>query len=135
MRILYLDCAAGIAGDMLAAALIDLLPEDDRADLRAAVDRLGLEGAGIEIRRVTRRGFAALDVVTTDQPDPPARHLPDVLGILRGAGLEPDALAVATEMFERLAAAEARVHGVEPERVHFHEVGAVDSILDVLAVS
>jgi pyridinium-3,5-bisthiocarboxylic acid mononucleotide nickel chelatase len=128
-RGLIFDPFAGISGDMVVAALIDLgLPEEW---LRQTVADLGLP-ANVMVERVDRSGIACARVRFEADEERSHRHLPDILRIVEGSGLAPAAKAGAAAVFERLAAAEAAVHGIPVERVHFHEVGALDSILDVL---
>jgi uncharacterized protein (TIGR00299 family) protein len=130
-RIVYFDCANGASGDMLLGAVVDLgLPLDE---LRAELGRLPLSGYSLESRRVSRSGLAATKVdVVTDGPEAKHRHLHHIAGILEKSTLEPEVKESAASLFRRLAEAEAEVHGSSPEKVHFHEVGAVDSIVDIV---
>lgn len=126
---LIFDPFAGISGDMLLGALVDLgLPG---AWLRDLVASLGL-GADVVVERADRSGISCGRVRFTHTEATTHRHLSDVLEIVDGSGLGAATRARATAVFRRLAEAEAAVHGVSPESVHFHEVGALDSILDVL---
>ncbi len=130
---LYLDPVGGIAGDMVLAALIDLGGDEDA--VRAAVDSLGLSGYVIEVAEEKRRGFRGRTVrVTVDGPQP-HRHLREIRELLDGAAAPRRARDRAIRIFESLAEAEAKVHGGSPESVHFHEVGAVDSIIDIFGVA
>jgi len=132
MNTVYFDCFNGAGGDMIVAALLDA--GADETAVRSAVAALGLAGFTLSVDRVRRQGFAArrfrvdLDG-TTSQPH---RHLADVIGILDASRLADAVKAQAVEVFTRLARAEAAVHGVGIEAVHFHEVGAVDAIVDVV---
>jgi pyridinium-3,5-bisthiocarboxylic acid mononucleotide nickel chelatase len=130
-RVVYFDCASGASGDMLLGAVVDLgLPIDE---LRDDLGRLGVEGWRIESRRVDRSGLAATKVdVLTETGGQPHRHLRHVLAILDGSSLEAEVKERAAALFRRLAEAEAAVHGTTPEKVHFHEVGALDSIVDIV---
>lgn len=128
-RILIFDPFAGISGDMLVGALVDLgLPAEW---LRDFVASLGLPGA-VEVETVDRSGIACTKVRFDVPEQHDHRHLPDVLAIVDGSGASKEVRAGAKAVFQRLAEAEAAVHGVAVERVHFHEVGALDSILDVM---
>jgi pyridinium-3,5-bisthiocarboxylic acid mononucleotide nickel chelatase len=130
-RVVYFDCASGASGDMLLGAVVDLgLPIDE---LRAELGRLPLSGYALESSRVSRSGLAAtkLDVVT-GAPETKHRHLRHIVEILDGSTLSADVKQKAASLFQRLADAEAAVHGTSPEKVHFHEVGAVDSIVDIV---
>jgi pyridinium-3,5-bisthiocarboxylic acid mononucleotide nickel chelatase len=126
---LIFDPFAGISGDMIVGALLDLGLSGDW--LRDFVASLGIPGE-VVIERVDRSGIACTHV-RFDVPNQRAhRHLPDVLGVVEASGAADVVRAGATAVFRRLAEAEAAVHGVPVERVHFHEVGALDAILDVL---
>jgi uncharacterized protein (TIGR00299 family) protein len=130
-RVVYFDAASGASGDMILGAVVDLgLPLDT---LRKELSRLPLGGYRLESRRVSRSGLQATQVeVVVDEPGETHRHLRDVLGLLDASGLDADVKERARALFERLAEVEAAVHGTSPDRVHFHEVGAVDSIVDVV---
>jgi uncharacterized protein (TIGR00299 family) protein len=130
-RVVYFDCASGASGDMLLGAVVDLgLP---LGQLREELGRLRLGGFRLETRRVTRVGIAAtkLDVLV-DDPGPGHRHLRDILGLIEASGLDAEVKERSRALFRRLAEAEAAVHGTSPDDVHFHEVGAVDSIVDIV---
>ncbi|HZP57910.1 MAG TPA: nickel pincer cofactor biosynthesis protein LarC [Dehalococcoidia bacterium] len=126
----YLDCASGVSGDMLLGAAIDAGVDVDA--LRTELAKLGVEGWSLRAERVTRAGLAAtrahVELAETPQPH---RRLPDVLRIIEGSALPDADRERASAVFRRLAEAEARVHGVAPEEVDFHEVGALDAIVDV----
>jgi len=136
VRILYLDCFAGIAGDMAAAALLDVAGEESWSELLDVLERLGLSGGRARVSRVLSSGLAAVDFkTTTEEGSPPRRTLSDIVTLIRGAALEADVEKRAVAMFECIASAEARVHGTDEEQVHFHEVGAADSIQDIVAIA
>jgi uncharacterized protein (TIGR00299 family) protein len=131
MRTLYFDCFAGISGDMTLGALV-AAGADARA-LKEGLALLDLEGYRVEFETVDRSGISATRaVVSVTKDEKPHRHLRDVLAIIEGSRLGDSVKRRASEIFGRLAAAEARVHNVAIERVHFHEVGAVDAIVDVV---
>ncbi len=133
LRALIFDPFAGLAGDMIVAGLIDLGLEE--AWLREFVGSLGLADVGLRVERVMRGGLACPHV-SFDLPEERAhRHLRHVLEIIDRAAVPQVVKGTAGAVFRRLAAAEAAVHGTTPERVHFHEVGALDAILDVLCVA
>ncbi|HEX5732720.1 MAG TPA: nickel pincer cofactor biosynthesis protein LarC [Blastocatellia bacterium] len=131
MRVLYFDCFAGVSGDMTIAALIDLGIDVD--SLKRQLSSLGLSGYQIRIDRVERSGIAAtkFDVLVDSSPQP-ARHLADIREIIARGNLSELARSRSIQAFERLAEAEARAHGTTIDKVHFHEVGAIDSIIDVV---
>ena len=132
MKVAYFDCFSGAAGDMIVGALLDA--GLDFEALRADLARLPLDGVTVSAEAVRRGGMAGTKFhVAVDQTDQPARHLPDILGMIDAAALPDLAAANARAIFQRLAEAEAKVHGVAIEAVHFHEVGAADSIVDIVA--
>jgi len=130
-RVVYFDCASGASGDMLLGAVVDLgLPIET---LRQELAGLRLPGYRLEASRVRRAGLAATKVdVLVDPGDKPHRHLGDILALLDASSLRPADRERAAALFRRLAEAEAAVHGTSSEKVHFHEVGAVDSIVDIV---
>ena len=128
--LLVLEPIGGIAGDMFLAAALDL--GVDRAALEAALRTLGVAGWRLEVVRKTDAGIAGTHVEVVVEGDPPhARGLVEIRALVDASGLPPRARAAARAVFERIGRAEAKVHGVAVEEVHFHEVGAVDSIVDV----
>lgn len=134
MRTLYLDCFAGISGNMFLGALIDLgLPEDV---LRAELAKLPVNGYELSVKRVDKRGVRAvyLDVKLGFFQNHKHRHLPDINKIIDESVLADPVKAGAKKVFLRLAEAEAKVHGVSVDNIHFHEVGAVDAIVDIVGV-
>jgi uncharacterized protein (TIGR00299 family) protein len=130
-RLVYFDAASGASGDMILGAVVDLgLPLEL---LREELGKMSLGGYRLEASRVTRSGLAATKVdVHVDEPGSAHRHLKHILGLLESSGLEADVKDRAAGLFRRLAEAEAAVHGTSPEKVHFHEVGAVDSLVDIV---
>jgi len=133
MAMMYVDAFAGVSGDMLLGALLDAgLPEQA---LRESLGRLPVSGYTLTVRREKRLGLAATraEVQVTGESQH-HRHLPDIEEILDGAGLPGRAAEWAKAVFRRLAEAEAKVHGSTTGEVHFHEVGAVDSIVDIAGV-
>ncbi len=134
MKVLYFDCFAGIAGDMTVAALMELgLPLET---LREGLSLLPLSGYTLSCSRVERHGVAGTRFeVTLTEEDQPHRHYPGIAAMIEGSALPPRVKDLARRIFLRLAQAEASVHGVSLERVHFHEVGAVDSIVDIVGTA
>jgi uncharacterized protein (TIGR00299 family) protein len=132
MRVAYFDCFNGAGGDMIVASLLDA--GADAAALREGLAGLGLSGYTLAIERINKQGLAAtrfhvaLDA-TTHQPH---RHLKHIVEIIDAANLPHRVRDRAKRIFTRLAEAEARIHGATIEKVHFHEVGAVDAIVDVV---
>ena len=128
-RIAYLDCVGGLAGDMLIAALLDA--GGDAELLRALPQQLGLGAVGVSVERVERQGVGALHVSFSQPDDPGQRTWRTIRGMIEQAALPDRIRARSLGVFSRLAEAEARVHGIDVEDVHFHELGAVDTLMDV----
>lgn len=132
MRIAYFDCFSGAAGDMILAALVHAgLPVDT---LHALVDKLGLPGVRLAYEPVKRHGIAA-GYVRVEIPPAEGhahRHLPKIRRIIEAADLPEPVTRSALATFQRLAEAEALVHNTTVEKVHFHEVGADDAIVDIV---
>lgn len=132
MRIAYLDCFSGCAGDMFLAALIDAgVP---LAELQRVVNLLQLPGVSLHLERVKRGGIAAAHVRVEVGPESRKahRHLHHIVKIIDAAALPPGVGNRAKAVFTKLAEAEAAVHGSTIEKVHFHEVGAADAIVDIV---
>ncbi len=131
MTLAYFDCFSGISGDMILGALVDA---GGRIEvLRAELEKLNLPGYEITALKVARSGIAASKVhVCLDQKEQPARRLSDIRSLINASALSPAIRQKSIAIFERLAESEARVHGITPDQVHFHEVGAVDAIVDIV---
>ena len=134
MRCIYFDCSSGASGDMIVGALLDA--GLSLRTLRRQLKRLKLPGYRVAAGKVTRRGIAGtkFDVVI-DAREHEHRRLKDVLDIVRRSTLSARVRSDVERIFRRLAGAEAKVHGTTPDKVAFHEVGAVDSIVDVVAAA
>jgi uncharacterized protein (TIGR00299 family) protein len=132
VRTAYLDCSSGISGDMTVAALVDA--GVDFGMIRAGINSLGLPGVTLAIENVMRCGFRA-SRLRIEHPEQHAhRHYQDICRIIdRGAALTDRQRNLARRIFEAIGNAEARVHGSTLEKIHFHEVGAIDSIVDIVA--
>lgn len=129
MRICYFDAFSGISGDMTVGALLDA-----GADVTALTDALASLGTGaiISVEKTKRRGIAASKFRVEGGETKSHRHLPHILAMIEKGDLPTRAKADARSVFERLGEAEAKVHDIPIEKVHFHEVGAVDSICDIV---
>lgn len=132
MRIAYFDCFSGAGGDMIVGSLIDA--GADAASLQASLHGMGLEGFKLSISKIKKQGFAAtrFEVHLDEQHKHAHRHLKHIREILDRANLPERVHQRSNTIFERLAVAEAKVHNSTIEKVHFHEVGAVDAILDIV---
>jgi len=130
MRLAYLDCFSGISGNMFLGALLRAgLAEDDLKGLLAA---LPLRGYRLQVEQVCRGGLSAALVEVLLEEEQPLRHLADIRVLLHSATLDKVVRDRSLAVFTRLAEAEAEVHGVGLEEVHFHEVGALDALVDVV---
>src|SRR3982750_2152670 len=130
MRIAYLDCASGISGDMTLGALVDAGAE--LATIQVGIDSLGLPSCRLLGTEVKKKGFRATQITVEHEPEHKHRHLHHIAAMIDGSTLTARQKTLAKRIFQKLAEAEAKVHGTTIEKVHFHEVGAVDSIADIV---
>src|SRR3954464_15632510 len=133
MRIAYLDCASGISGDMTLGALIDA--GADLAAIQSGIDTLGLPSCRLVSTQVKKQGFRATQITVEHEPEHKHRHLHHITAMIDGSALSERAKNLGKRIFQKLAEAEAKVHGSTIEKVHFHEVGAVDSIADIVGAA
>jgi len=129
MRIAYFDCFSGAAGDMILAALI--AAGADRSRVNAELQKLNVPGWSLQVADVKKQGFAAVKVDVAFEEQNAHRHLHHIEKIINDSALGDGVKQRAIAIFTRLAAAEAKVHGTTIEKVHFHEVGAIDAIVDI----
>lgn len=130
MKLAYFDCFSGISGDMVLGALVDA--GVDLRELESELRKLNLEGWNISAEKVQRKAIRATKVNVETQESHHHRHLSPILKMIDQAALAPRAAERARQIFRRLGEAEAKVHNISIEKVHFHEVGAVDSIIDIV---
>jgi uncharacterized protein (TIGR00299 family) protein len=130
MKIAYLDCFSGISGDMTLGALVDAGVE--LAALQAGIDSLGLPSCQLRAEEVKKHGFRATKVHVEHEPEQTHRHLHHITEMIDRSVLTDRQKDLAKRIFTRLGEAEAKVHGTTIRKVHFHEVGAVDSIADIV---
>jgi uncharacterized protein (TIGR00299 family) protein len=129
VKTLYLDTFSGISGDMFLGLLVDL--GVDPAAIEADLEKLPVTGWRLECRREKRQGIEGTRIVVHCAEERHHRTWADIDRMLAASGLQPPVRELARRIFRRIGEAEARVHGVPLEKVHFHEVGALDSIVDV----
>ncbi len=129
MNLLYFDCFSGVSGDMMIAALLDC--GAPFAGLQEAIAGLGL---GVELQQETKvvQGIRCTDFRVLQHRQPPLRHLPQILKIIDSSPLSSGIKEPSARVFEHLARVEARVHGMPVEKIHFHEIGAADTIVDIV---
>ena len=141
MKILYLDCAMGAAGDMLTAALLELL--DDPAAFVAGLNALGLPGVAYTAEESVKCGIRGTHLRVTVHGAEEGEHdhtehhhhtMADIEAIVRGSALPERVQGSVLAVYDRIAQAESRVHGEPVEEIHFHEVGALDAVADIAAV-
>ena len=134
LRAVYVDCFSGASGDMLLGALIDAGASLD--DLRSGLSALPVGGWTLDAEPAGQHGLHGTRAkVKLHAADQPHRGLSDVLRIVRGGGLPQDVVERAVSVFQRLADVEAHIHRTSVNEVEFHEVGAIDAIVDVVGVS
>ncbi|MCH7729216.1 MAG: nickel pincer cofactor biosynthesis protein LarC, partial [Planctomycetes bacterium] len=130
MRIAYLDCISGISGDMTLGALVDA--GVDLAEIQTGIDSLGLPSCRLAAEEVKRHGFRATNITVHHDPEHAHRHLHQITDMIKASSLTAAQKDLAIRIFTKLGEAEAKVHGTTIQKVHFHEVGAVDSIADIV---
>jgi len=133
MKIAYFDCFAGAAGDMIAASMLDA--GLDFEFLKTQISTLGLDGLKLEIEETHRAGLRALHFNPVIAEQHHHRRLNDIIEIINRSSIGEKPKNTAISIFRRLADAEAAVHGKSPQDIHFHEVGAIDSIVDIVSAS
>jgi hypothetical protein len=133
MRVAYLDCSSGISGDMTLGALVDAgIP---LAEIQLGIDSLGLPSCRLEASSVKKKGFRATHIRVLYEPEHKHRHLHHITDMIDRSTLTGPQRELARRIFVRLGEAEAKVHGTTLEKVHFHEVGAIDSIADIVGAA
>ena len=133
MKVLYYDCFSGISGDMNLGALLDLGVEKDY--LIAELGKLGLKGWNLDIVRDQRHGIKGTKVTVNIPHEHVHRHLYDIEKIIDRSQLDKDTRELSKKIFMKVAVAEAKVHDIPVQEVHFHEVGAMDSIIDIVGAA
>ena len=132
IKIAYADCFSGISGDMFLAALLDAGLDENI--LRLELEKLDIGSFDLSITTTRLSGIKATKVEISASADQQFRNLATILDILQSSDLEPIIIDKARTVFQNLAHAEAKVHGLPMDTIHFHEVGAIDTILDVVGV-
>ena len=134
MKIAYFDCFSGASGDMLLGALVDC--GMDPGVLEKIISSLGLARAcKVRIEKVLKNKISATQIfIELTSEDQPQRTLSDIREIITNSDLSADVKTQSLSVFQRLAEAEAKIHGCRPDNIHFHEVGAIDSIVDIVGV-
>jgi uncharacterized protein (TIGR00299 family) protein len=133
MRSLYFDCFAGASGDMILGALVAAGVDPDA--LRAQLSLLNVDGFKLNFETVDRSGLSATYARVETAHEYKHRHLSDIKAIIEASGVTQAAKTLAIQIFTRLAEAEARVHNEPIDHVHFHEVGALDAIVDIVGAA
>lgn len=132
MKTLYFDCFSGVSGNMLLGALIGLgYPVEN---LKSIVAALGLDESIIRVSSDNSYGFQSTLVLVENPPDQPVRNLSSVFEMIDSTDFDTAATRSAKDVFHKLAHAESKVHGTSIENIHFHEVGAIDALVDILGV-
>ncbi len=130
MNTCYLDCFSGVSGNMLLGALLDGGLKEKT--LRAILDTLPISGYQLHIQQIKKQGLAACFVQVKITEEQPHRHPLEIADIINSSALADTVKEKSLRVFARLAKAEAKVHGTTVEQVHFHEVGAVDALIDIV---
>jgi pyridinium-3,5-bisthiocarboxylic acid mononucleotide nickel chelatase len=135
VKLLYFDATAGLAGDMIVAALIDA--GVDPKLVAGELSKLPFDGWSVDVRRETRSGISGtrFDVTLSRDESRAHRMLDDLVDLVRGRGLTPRVEERSISMFRRICEIEAQIHALPLEKVHLHEVGAIDSIVDIVGAA
>jgi hypothetical protein len=133
MRVAYLDCFAGISGDMTLGAFLDAgLNLDDFAQ---EIAKLNLHGYQITAEKVMKNGISGTQVKVEIGDQKVHRNLRDIVQIIERSTLDTEVKATSIKIFEKLASAEAKIHNTSVDKIHFHEVGAMDAIIDIVGAA
>jgi uncharacterized protein (TIGR00299 family) protein len=130
MQIAYVDCVAGASGDMLLGALVDAGLSLD--DLRSQLGLLHLSGFEIETQQVQKKHIRATHLKVYVSDEKTERHVPEILEIVQNSDLSHEVIDKAVDIINRLGKIEARIHGTDLDQVHLHELGGVDTIVDII---
>ena len=129
MVVAFFDCFSGVAGDMVLGALIDL--GVDKKYLEDELQKLDVSGYSFDVKKTKKNNILSTDVYITVDEKQTFRNYADIKKIIDQSVLDEDVKKTIKKIFHRLAEAESKIHNVEVDKVHFHEVGAVDSIIDI----
>jgi len=130
MRVGYFDCFSGVSGDMILGALIDL--GIDIKDLDKELRKLPLEGYKLEVKRVVKQGISAINIEVITSEKGGGRTLKDILAIIDRSTLDMDIKEKSKQIFIRLGETEAKIHNQDLSKVHLHEIGAIDTFIDIV---
>jgi uncharacterized protein (TIGR00299 family) protein len=133
MKIAYFDCFSGISGDMVLGALLDLGLSLD--DMLGELAELPLKDYRLEVKKVERKGIESTQVIVHSYEKGVVRYWSNIQSLIQESNLESAVKKDSYKIFEKLALSEAAVHGRSPDQIHFHEIGAVDSIIDIVGTA
>jgi uncharacterized protein (TIGR00299 family) protein len=131
--IAYFDCFSGISGDMTLGAFIDLGVSSEW--LKAQFEALPVSGFELAVEKVTRNGICAKNVEIQIKEDAGSRNYKEIIGIIEKSSLSSKVKETSLSIFEKIAEAEAKIHGCPKEQVHFHEVGGIDALVDIVGTA
>jgi uncharacterized protein (TIGR00299 family) protein len=132
MQIAYFDCFSGVSGDMILGALIDA--GLDFHQLKSELSKLKISGYTLKTEKTTRKSLSGTIFTVNTEEDHAERHLRDIEEIIDRSDLGDDIKAFSKAIFQKLAHVEAKIHNSDPGKVHFHEIGGLDSIIDIVGV-
>jgi pyridinium-3,5-bisthiocarboxylic acid mononucleotide nickel chelatase len=130
MQVAYFDCFSGISGDMIIGAMLDAGLE--LSYLESEIKKLGLKNVEIKASKTVRQNIASTQFTVLFEEQKHHRHLKDLYALVDNTSIDQDIKDKAKEVFHKIAVAEAKIHNMPVEKVHFHEIGAIDTIVDVL---
>ncbi len=135
-KILYFDCFSGISGDMTLGAMLDL--GVDQKEFFYQLESLGIQGYHLKVHKKQVNGITGTDfdvIINQELSYHPHRHLSDIEKIIENSKVNEEAKSLAKQIFQVIARSEAKTHGKSLDEIHFHEVGAIDSIVDIVGVA
>ncbi len=132
MRLAYIDCISGVSGDMLLGALVHAGVAERELQQRLA--KIGLPGFELEFNQVQKGGIASLKAEVRVTDDRTERHLPEIISLVENSAIPDTIRRRACALFNRLGEVEANIHAAESDRVHLHELGGIDTIVDIVGV-
>lgn len=130
MKIIFFDCFSGASGDKILGSLLDAGLSFDA--LKSELDKLNVPGFSLSVEKMMRQGITGTKLTVNTEEQKAHRHLKDIRQILENSDLDQRIISQALAIFQRLAEAEAKVHNTTVEKIHFHEVGALDAIVDIV---
>jgi uncharacterized protein (TIGR00299 family) protein len=130
MTIAYFDCFSGLCGDMILGALIDL--GIDFNDFKNEIKKLNIDNYDIKYKKIKINNLSGSDIRISFKDNQPNRNLKDINKLIEDSSLKPKVKKISMEIFQKLGYVESKIHNIDIKNIHFHEIGAIDSIIDIV---